>query len=127
MANQLDYIVATGIFLSVIGYIFLFTTNYLESTQEDVKLSHLRLQSMSMLELKDMDIVSNHYTFWIILINNQSHMLGESILNNFENELVEINFTRLGLDVSKINSTIGSVSHLSCAILSSVASNVLKG
>lgn len=106
MANQLDYIVAAGIFIIVVASVILFSTNHLTSSEGEVDLMVLRSKALSIVEggyAKENinsslvpDIFSKAYHF-VILVNNTN--------NTLNNEEVYFNFTEMGHADCDFNST----------------------
>jgi hypothetical protein len=111
MSMQIDYIVAAGIFILVVGSAIYFATNNLTNVEDEAKLMKLKAAAQVLLSGEfDVNISQRPDLFgdirsFYVLVNNtkQNYLTGEDAID-LEAELVVINFSTLGFDYN-INST----------------------
>ncbi len=119
MATQIDYIVAAGVFILVIGFVLYFATDYLTSMRTSMSIMGLRSDAISLLSLaerefenstgdvKRIGLSTNAYRFWILLNNTQPNLVNQSLTpSDLSNELVEFNYGQMGFSANPQSTSI---------------------
>ncbi|MBI5061177.1 MAG: hypothetical protein HZB67_02585 [Candidatus Aenigmarchaeota archaeon] len=122
-AAELDYIIAIGIFIIIIGVVINYMTNYFTTAEDSIRIMALQTEADSMMRISDFGFYPDNWTnesypdriglqsyvyrFFILVNNTQSHLLNQSQnVTSLSAELVSFNYTTLGLTVVDYNSTL---------------------
>ncbi len=119
MATQIDYMIAAGIFILIIGFVLHFTTGYLADMRTSMSVTDLRSGALSLLsvssrdfetfngETKRIGLASDAYRFWILMNNTKQNLVNTSMdAQNLENETIQFNYSQMGFGGIDYNSTV---------------------
>lgn len=110
---QMDFIIATGVFIGVFGLIVFMLTSYLSTIRIETQSLDLKSESFSLFSLTErnfsntkLGLKTDIYRFYVIVNNSGSYWIDQSkTVADLTDEIVNINFSDYGLR-KDINSTI---------------------
>jgi hypothetical protein len=121
-AGQIDYIIAIGIFIILLGVTITYLTNYFTIVEDPIRVITLRSEANSLLDIADrgffpenwtneiypdrIGLQSDAYRFFILVNNTQTNLINQSqAVADIVDELVSFNYTYLGFSGIDYNST----------------------
>lgn len=117
---QVDFVIAVGIFIIVLGFTVNFMTNYLTTIKDTARMVELRADAFSLLEIADrgfapenwtdypdrIGLATRAYKFTILVNNTKENLVNQNNnVSDLSNELISFNYSSLGFAGVDYNST----------------------